>query len=102
MSNLLNCPFRTESGIEKCSNCDKRGRIFNYDITCPCSESEYKPAEIYKPVIEGMPTATTKVAKDKIRAYNKKRSTDHFKKEIYPTLSEYDKRPFAKKHGLKT
>ncbi len=101
MSNLLKCPFRTE--IDTCSNCNSRGTIYNYDKTCPSSpEIEYEPVETYKPVIEGIPTATTQVGKDKIRAYNKKRSTDHFKREIYPTLSEYDKRPFAKKHNLKT
>ena len=105
MSVLKTCPFRCSLDKDfKCSNCDSRGRIYNYDKESCVQDSSvaYEDVVPYKPVVEGVPTAIGGMPVSQVKAERSKRNNEHFRKEVYPTLAKEDRKLFAKKHNIKT
>lgn len=58
--------------------------------------------QIYDEPIVSAPGIVT-MTKSRVASYKKKRNTDHFKKEIYPTFpaGSLERKHFSKKHGMK-
>lgn len=57
--------------------------------------------DIYNESINTAP-AVGKMTSGQIKKDRTKRATEHFKKEVFPTINKKDKGYFAKKHNLKT
>lgn len=64
---------------------------------CGCGEILTPENVYYKSTVEP-PSHLRKMTKDQIKADRQKRSTDHFKREIIPTLSGKDQRYFKNKY----
>lgn len=68
----------------------------------PCKKEECKKKVGYNNIViveknTSLPSVGARMSKQQIVTERKQRSTQHFKKEIYPTLSKSDKRHFDRK-----
>lgn len=70
-----------------------------YETPCDCGDGVLEPIFDESEDVGFM--IMSKMSKGEIRKERKQRSLDHFKKEIYPTLSKKDKKHFKKKHNIK-
>ena len=64
---------------------------------CTSCGSEIRYTEMYEEKVEKVYTGVGKMSIQAVQAERKKRSTDHFKKEVMPTLSRQDKKHFERK-----
>lgn len=68
---------------------------------CKCGAELNYTHEYEKPIVEAPMIKTPTMNRAAVFADRKKRSTEHFKKEVLPTINKADRVKFAKKHGVK-
>lgn len=92
------CPNRNK--CSQCDLCDVRGnfQLSDRDENIPCSQDENQKIKILG---ESCNSFGTKMSSTQIKQDRQKRSDDHFKKDILPTLGRDEKRHFAKKYSKK-
>ena len=103
MSKLHRCPFRQQSDLSTCPNCNGQGVVYNDTLTSCVQDNKTSYEEIvpYKPEVTGMALFSPKLSVDQIKSERSKRNANHFTKEVLPTLPKDDQRFHANLEGLK-
>lgn len=97
----FNSEFRNKNIVDGCPYCDRKGHLVlegdeMVDRECP-NEGENRKVKCMGEKLFGGPVI--KMTKEQIKVDRKKRSQNHFKKEIFPTLTPgtIEEKHFTKK-----